>query len=236
MRIVAASDPRSIGRCVDAVNSGSIVVVPTHRWYMFAGRAQDTELSDTIFAIKRRPPSKSLLLVAPSRQWVESNFEFSDDAHALADAFWPGDLSFRLRWLADATPIESVGAPVGLVAVTDDLLGALATAVGAPLVSTSVNFAGTPAEGGTQPSFAFDQVSQMLEGHPLADRVAFMVDGGICPFIDATTVVDLTTPRRPKLERFGLVHRDAILHVRPHIDTARARRDMAGFDADAYRR
>lgn len=215
--------------CISALNKGQVIVMPTPRWYMFAGRADVAATAATIFRLKRRSPDKSLLLLAPSASWSESTFSFTIEAHRLVNAFWPGDLALRLRWRTPGDGFPAVGTPVGLVTVSSGHLGRLAAELGAPLVSTSVNFSGTPAEGGTQPRFAFEQVIEMLTTHPEAASVAIAVDGGICPLVEATTIVDCSGPNGPVLERPGTVHLDALRYVFPNLDISRMRRDMEGF-------
>jgi len=226
---IGAHDANVLKACVSALNDGRVIVLPTARWYMFAARADIATTAPIIFRLKRRLPDKSLLLVAPSYEWATSMFIFSVGARQLADAFWPGDLSLRLRWRSPADGFPAVGVPVGLVGLTSGRLGELAAELGAPLVSTSVNFSGTPAEGGTQPRFAFEQVLDMLNAHSDAASVAIAVDGGVCPLVEATTVVDCTEADRSALERPGTVHVDALRYIAPDLDVSRVRRDMEGF-------
>ncbi len=223
------NDSRVLDACTAALNEGRVIVVPTSRWYMFAARADIDTTAPTIFRLKRRAPDKSLLLISPSREWAASAFVFTEAAQRLANAFWPGDLSLRLLWQDSTKGFPAVGVPVGLVGVTSGWLGQLAAYIGAPLVSTSVNFSGTPAEGGTQPRFAFEQVLQMLDAHPDASSVKIAVDGGVCPLVDATAIVDCSGPKVPVLERPGMVHVDALRYVSPDLDLSRVRRDTAGF-------
>jgi L-threonylcarbamoyladenylate synthase len=223
------TDPAALRCAVAALDAGCVIVVPTARWYMFVARADDESASPAIFRLKRRAPDKSLLLIAPSLDWAISAFMFSSGARQLADAFWPGDLSLRLRWHNPAVGYSAVGVPVGLVGLAAGSLGEIAAEVGSPLVSTSVNFSGTPTEGGTQPHFAFEQVVEMMSDHPESGRVAIALDGGVCPLVEATTVIDCASSGPPVLERPGAVHLDALLFVTPDLDITRMRRDMDGF-------
>jgi tRNA A37 threonylcarbamoyladenosine synthetase subunit TsaC/SUA5/YrdC len=153
----------------------------------------------------------------------------TEPASRLAEAFWAGDLSMRLQWRDPSNGILSVGIPTGLVGIPGGLLGAMAAALGMPLVSTSVNFSGLPSEGGTQPAFAFEQVVEMLAANPLAAAVSAVVNGGICPQVEATSVVDCGVAGCTVLERPGAVHLDALRYVVPDLDISRARRDSAGY-------
>jgi hypothetical protein len=78
---------------------------------------------------------------------------------------------------------------VCLAAVLGGFLGALASRHGAPLATTSVNFSGHPENGGTQPAFAMAQVADFLV-HDVRRLVRVVIDGGVCPLVDALTVVD----------------------------------------------
>jgi L-threonylcarbamoyladenylate synthase len=224
---IDSADVKAI--CAQALDAGNIIIVPTTRWYMFVARADGSVSAETIFSLKRRPPDKSLLLVGPSTTWVESTFILTHAAHRLAQSFWPGDLSMRLRWQVATAGIAAVGVPVGLVSVVSGLMGELASELGVPLVSTSVNFSGTPAEGGTRPAFAFEHVLNMLAGHQYASAVTIAVNGGVCPLVEATAIVDCSRPDLPVLERPGAIHTEAMRYVVPELDVGRHRRDMAGF-------
>jgi L-threonylcarbamoyladenylate synthase len=235
MNSCVATDDGVVEGCLSALEAGQLAVVPTDRWYMIVGNASDPSAAAAIFGIKRRSPDKSLLLVCPSLDWIESNFAVTSGARELARAFWPGDLAMRLRWAAPAEQqVAAVGVPVALVTLTKGLLGRLASQFGA-LVSTSVNYAGTPDEGGTQPAFAFQQVVGMLSAHADSERVGMVVDGGVCPQVDAMTIVDCSDSSSSFLERPGAVHRDALEFALPELDLSRARRDMAGYDQRSYR-
>lgn len=229
MERIGIRDADVLKACLSALDDGRVIVVPTTRWYMFAARADIASTAPSIFRLKRRSPDKSLLLIAPSYNWATDAFVFSPSAHQLADAFWPGDLSLRLRWRASAKDFPAVGVPIGLVGVTSGILGELAAELAAPLISTSVNYSGAPAEGGTGPRFAFEQVLEMLNASEDATSVAIAVDGGICSLVEATTIVDCAAADRAVLERPGTVHIDALRYVVPDLDVSRMRRDRDGF-------
>ncbi|MDF0492753.1 L-threonylcarbamoyladenylate synthase [Bradyrhizobium yuanmingense] len=231
LRKYKIDDANARAACVEELDAGNIIVVPTMRWYMFLARADRELAADRIFRLKRRPPDKSLLLVCASSNWVESTFVLTNDARRLIQSFWPGDLSMRLRWRATTAGVTAVGVPVGLVSVASGLMGELAAQLAAPLISTSVNFSGTPAEGGTRPAFAFEHVLTMLASSDDSSAVTVAIDGGICPFVEATTIVDCSGSGSSVLERPGTIHVEAIRYVVSELDVSRCRRDMAGFSS-----
>jgi len=217
-QVLRQSNERWLEVCASAVLDGQIAVLPTRRWYMFAGLADNSSVADRIFAFKRRAPSKSLLLVCPTTRWLDDNFTVSDEARQLIDTFLPGELALRLAWRNDATAVvRSVGSPVALTTVADGALGLLAATIGRPLVSTSVNISGAPVQGGTQPCISVAQVLIILAE---AQVVSVVVDGGVCPAVDALTVVDCAEDSY--LWRPGTLHTDALRHVLPDLDLSRA--------------
>jgi L-threonylcarbamoyladenylate synthase len=175
-----------------AVEAGELVIIPTDRWYMLCCDANNAAACARIFDGKRRPPDKSLLLVAPSVDLVRQWFLLPAEGERLADQLWPGDLALRLCWRdpVNGSRHAGVGNPVGLVTVAPDILGELARRCAAPVAATSANVSAEPVPGSAGPAVTLDEVRGFISRTDTA--VAFAVDGGICPRFQPLTIVDCT--------------------------------------------
>lgn len=205
MRVIS---PAEIEEAARAIRAGQLVIVPTSRWYMICAAAADEQSCERIFQGKRRPSKKSLLFVPDNFETVERRFRLNSAAEALADAFWPGDLALLLPWRdpADAARHQAVGSPA-LVGLTSGALGALAATVGEPLAATSANISGDAGPEDPGPAIFIDDVNAFLAESGI--EVGMVIDGGICPAANHTTIVDCFTDE-PTLVRTGLVHQRAI--------------------------
>ncbi|MGV9751127.1 L-threonylcarbamoyladenylate synthase [Nocardia farcinica] len=202
-------EPTQLDVAVDAVAAGKLVVIPTHRWYMICADARDAVACDRIYEGKRRPATKPLALVVRSPSEAADLFVFSDDAHQLAAAFWPGDLALILPWrdAGNGKRHAAVGSPNALVVNEVGLLGELAVRSPVPIAATSANISGTPGIVGPGPSITIAEVQEFVNTSGL--EVAVCVDGGICPTADHLTIMDCTGSRAT-VSRHGLIHARAI--------------------------
>ena len=86
--------------------------------------------------MKKSDPAKKLLLNLPSKKFLNEIGAKLCRAHFLIGEFWPGNLSLLVR--SKKNPAEKIG-----VRLPDSKISrALARKFGAPLVTTSANFAG----------------------------------------------------------------------------------------------
>jgi L-threonylcarbamoyladenylate synthase len=200
--------PAAIDQAAAAIRAGHLVIVPTNRWYMICAAATDEQSCSRIFQAKRRPETKSLVFVPDTFDAVERHFHLNEAARTLADAFWPGELALLLPWRdpEDAALHRAVGSPA-LVSLATGVLGDLALAVGGPLAATSANISGNAGPEDPGPSISLSEVRSFLEVSGL--DVAQVIDGGVCPAANHTTIVDCFTAE-PKLVRTGLIHQRAI--------------------------
>ena len=200
-------NPAQITDAARALEHGSLVVVPTSRWYMVCADATNTEACERIFTAKKRPTGKSLVLVSPSLRHAQATFSMTAAASALATAFWPGDLALVLPWADPAHGYDTVGTPNAHVTVTTGHLGALAAEATAPVAATTINTSGDAHSSHPGPAITLTEVQSFLAGSRL--DVAVTIDGGICPLADHMTIVDCTQPAA-RITRTGVVHQRAV--------------------------
>jgi L-threonylcarbamoyladenylate synthase len=193
-----------------AIESGRLVIVPTSRWYMLCCDAGNPRACEAVFAAKRRPVSKSLLLVLRANEDALRWFKIGRDAQALIRHFWPGDLALLLQWtnIESANRYPAVGAPA-LVSQADGVLGDLARQTSVPVAATSVNFSGTPESPDIGPAISPGEVAAFIEESGI--KVDVVIEGGICPGFMPMTIVDCSRAEsNARIVREGTTHSRAI--------------------------
>lgn len=210
--------PHDLDTAAAMLMDGSVVAVPTPRWYMLVARAADPDAAATVFRLKQRPEHKPLLLVVDQLTTAERHFHLSADARALGTHLWPGELALRLPWRADAARLPGIGEPA-LVGLPDGILGHLLNLVGEPLSAAACSISLPAAAREDHPALTADQVADFNTA--TGTHLAAVVDGGICPQGRHMTIVDCPQDGPARLHREGTVHpravTAAITEGAPHV-------------------
>jgi L-threonylcarbamoyladenylate synthase len=185
-------DPEIVGRALDALRVGALLIYPTDTLYALGGRALDPAAGRLVRAAKGREEGKPLPLIAADLEQARGLCaRWPAAAGRLARRFWPGPLTLVLP-ASGEVPWE-VCAGTGSVAVrVPGLLLARRLCSAGALVATSANRAGEPAP--------------LTCGEALASvggAAALALDAG--PGRPApSTLVDVSGPE-PRLLRAGAV-------------------------------
>jgi len=199
---------------VTHLRAGGLIACPTETVYGF-GCALRADALDSLALLKRRTDDKPFLILVRQARDVHG-IEWSDEALALADAFWPGPLTLALRAKPEMFPARVVSddGTVALRATSHPGLRRLLEALGAPITSTSAN-----APGG-EPARSIGEVMATLEA--TADPSAVLVlDGGTLPASRPSTIVDATV-RPPRVLRAGAVDLAELAEIVHGIGIAQA--------------
>ena len=192
---IVADDAAGRVEAVVALRAGGIVALPTDTVYGIAVALDTPGGIEALFAAKRRPPDKGIMLLLADAAQAPLIGIWPPSAAALADAFWPGGLTVIVPQRPDV-PLPAAltgGAPsIGLRVPDHAAPRALAAAVG-PLPTTSANVSGVP-----EARDATGIVDQ------LGDAVALVLDGGPAHGGPPSTVVDCTV-EPPRILRIGAV-------------------------------
>jgi L-threonylcarbamoyladenylate synthase len=177
-----------------AVQRGELVVLPTDTVYGIGADAFDPAAVRGLLAAKGRgremPPP---VLISAATTLDALAIRVPGYARALVEAFWPGPLTLvchqqsSLQWdLGDTRGTVAVRMP------DHDIARELLERTG-PLAVSSANRTGLPA------ATDADRAEQML-----GDDVAVIVDAGVSPGGEASTIVDVTGPQGRVLRRGAL--------------------------------
>jgi L-threonylcarbamoyladenylate synthase len=197
---IVTDDAEGREAAVAVLQGGGVVAIPTDTVYGICVSLATVGGIERLFAIKRRPPDKSIALLLADAGQASSIGVLPAAATALAEACWPGGLTIVAAQRPDVPfPAELTGgaATIGLRVPDHPAPRALAAAVG-PLPTTSANVSGEPE--------AHDaaEIQAML-----GDAIDLILDGGPAHGGPASTVVDCTGDV-PWIVRAGAVTRERV--------------------------
>ena len=207
---VVPDDTAGRAAAVEMLRAGGIVALPTDTVYGIAVAVSTPGGIERLFAAKRRPPDKGIMLLLDDAAQAASAGVMTPAASALASACWPGGLTVIVPQRPDVQwPAVLTGgaATIGLRVPDHDAPRALAREVG-PLPTTSANVSGLPE--------AADAAAIVEQ---LGEVIDLVLDGGPAHGGPASTVVDCTG-RVPSVLRVGAI---------PIVDVA-AVLDRAGVE------
>ena len=211
-----ASNPADIALAAQLLRAGELVAIPTETVYGLAANALSEAAVAKIFAAKGRPQDNPLIVHVYDAEQARSHVKaWPLSAQRLADAFWPGPLTFILPRAEHVPGIVSAGlSTLALRVPAHPAAQTLLRAAGIPLAAPSANRSGSP--------------SPTLTSHVLYDldgKIAAVLDGGPCTVGVESTVLDLTS-KTPLLLRPGGIspeQLEAALDCRVAVSPAVAR-------------
>jgi len=193
-------DAALIERAAEMIRAGLVVAYPTDTLYGLAVDPRNAEAVRRLFALKGRPETSALTLIAAGREQVMDCAEMSAHGERLAAGFWPGPLTILLRAKpAVAADVLAGGTTVGVRVPAHPVAVALARAAGVCITATSANRSGQP------PATTADGVAAALPG------IDAIVDGGPARGGPPSTIVD-ASERDVTLVRAGAVPFERVLN------------------------
>lgn len=211
-------DPAAIAAAARALEEGKLVAFPTETVYGLGADAENPAAVASIYAAKGRPQDHPVIVhVAPGADLAHWACDIPPEAHALADAFWPGPLTMILKRAPGIPDAVSGGQDtVGIRCPSHPVAIALLRA-----------FKG--GQGGVAAPSAnkFGHVSPTLAQHVRDEfgadgTVALVLDGGASDVGIESTIVDLSrlATHGPVLLRPGHVGAEAIAAVIDQLPAA----------------
>lgn len=186
------------------LREGALVAFPTETVYGLGADATDGRAVARIFEAKGRPRFNPLIVHVANLEMAEGLGVFTEKAHALAAAFWPGALTLVVERTPDCPASDLVSAGLSTIALripAHEIARDLIAAAGVPLAAPSAN----PSES-LSPTLA----THVAEG--LGDKVSMILDGGPCPLGVESTVCGVFGDEVIQL-RPGAVPREEIERV-----------------------
>ena len=137
-----------IARVADALRAGGVVAYPTEAVFGLGCDPYDRAAFDRLFALKQRPPTQGVLLIAADFAQVEPYIDraaLSDEVVERVRSTWPGPHTWIFPRAA-SVPAWLAGAHAGIAlrVTAHEPAAALCRAFGGAVVSTSANRHGEP--------------------------------------------------------------------------------------------
>lgn len=194
--------PEVLEEACHLLAQGEVVAIPTETVYGLAADATLDHGVAKIYAVKQRPEINPLIIHCHSASQAKLYVNFTPQAEALAERFWPGPLTLVLKRQENPSHVMplSLLASAGLdtLAVripSHPMAQALIKAYGKPLAAPSANLSQT-----ISPTCALDVVAS------LGTRVPLVIDGGPTTVGVESTILDLSglTPQLLRPGGIGL--------------------------------
>jgi len=196
---VLQADATGVAEAAGLLRAGHVVAFPTETVYGLGGSAMNDRAVAAIYAAKDRPSFNPLIVHVALLAEAEKLAKFTEQARALADAFWPGPLTMVLPMRAGSgvssllrAGLDSVAVRVPAHPAALDLLGAAG-----PLAAPSANPSGR---------ISATSAQHVMKG--LGGRIAAVLDGGPCQVGVESTIVGMIDA--PTLLRPGGLPREKI--------------------------
>lgn len=189
------------------LRAGEVVVFPTETVYGLGADALRTEAVERIFLAKGRPFNDPLIVhIADEDTLKLLTADIPAQVRPLAEAFWPGPLTFILPRSSRVPRLVTAGLDTVAIRMPRHPVAlALIRALGSPIAAPSAN--------------RFKHVSPTTAHHAYADlngRVPLILDAGPCEVGVESTVLDLCSDT-PTILRPGGISLEALRTVLPAV-------------------
>ena len=211
----------AVKMAVSVLSSGGTVVYPTDTLYGLGANALDEKAVEKIFKIKNRSFSKPLPIIVKNMIWAKELAHIERDTEEILSKIWPmvsnlatvGGDSFVAGKVTAILPkknilpmIVSAGASnIGMritgYVFNDKLLGRF----GYPLTATSANISGE------EPTNDIEKIIALFSERN--EKPDLIIDAGVLPKSEPSTVLDLTDSYNPKILRVGPSKPDQLLKL-----------------------
>lgn len=190
------------------IRRGGIVAMPTETVYGLAADALNPESVRSIYIAKGRESDNPLIVhISDISMWKPLVREITEQAMALAKAFWPGPLTIILPKSAAVNDVVSGGLDTVAVRMpSHPAAKRFIELCGCPIAAPSANLSGAPSP------TTFEAVKKDMLG-----RADGIIDGGDCGFGVESTVISLAQGK-PRLLRPGAVTPDMLREVLGEIE------------------
>ena len=192
-------------KAISILVGGGVIAYPTDTVYGLGACSDNVKAVKRVYEVKNRPMDMPLPLLLADVSWIQRVVHsIPETAYQLIDSFLPGALTLIMK-KADTVPdIISGGKETVALRVPDHPLAiVLINGVGKPLIGTSANLSGKPSALNAEEVY-----------NQLGDKIDYILDGGICPGGNESSIVDVTG-EIPKLLREGAISKTEIEKVCP---------------------
>lgn len=178
------------------------VVIPTDTLYALACNALESAALGKVFDIKKRVYTAAVPVLVRNGQWARELVNLDEKSERITEDFWPGKVTL-IAQKKEIVPAMATGGGqiLGVRAPDHPFAQQLLTAFGYPLSGTSANLSGQ--EPSQDPAAIVALFADAIR------RPDLLIDVGILPFSEPSTVVDVSGARA-RIVRQGAVRADKL--------------------------
>lgn len=200
------ADPAALRQAIEAISAGHVVAFPTDTAYGLGVLPDSASAVDRVYALKGRPRSLPLILLAADMDDFAGWAELPEAARPLASRWWPGPLTLVVP-AGPRTPkfLRAADGTVGIRIPAHPMARRLLAETG-PLATTSANRSGS-----ASPRNADDVVAAFGGEDGGENEPAILLDGGHTRYEADSTVLALSPA--PRILRQGAVSREELAEV-----------------------
>lgn len=185
---------RNVAQAAEALRDGHIIVYPTDTLYALGCDALNQRAIERLCRLKGLNPDKNLLSIVCSDISQAAEYARIDNrAFRLLKEYLPGPFTFILPASTRLPKVFKGRKTVGVRIPDCDVARALASALGNPLLTASVNLDADSPEDATEP----DALAMRY-----GSDAALLLDGG-AGSAEPSTIVDLLDSSAPEVVRLG---------------------------------
>ncbi len=188
-----------------ALLKGRVVVYPTDTLYGLGVNVFDTEAVRKIFALKKRSQKKPLPVMVSSISMAKALAVIDKPREKILKNFWPGPFTFILKKKPVVSFLVTAGRNSIALRIPDHYFcqSVMADFEG-PITATSANISGE--ETSNDPR----EIMERFNRENI--RPDLMIDGGVLPESDPSTIIDLTTDN-PRILRINPTNKVNLLNI-----------------------
>lgn len=160
--------------------SGGIVAIPTETSYGLAVDPFNTSSLERLFEIKRRPPTKPILVLIDGVDRLSQLVrEVPKPFGPLIERFWPGPLTLIFPAKPDLpAPLTAGTGTIGVRVSSHQVAAEICRQAGGMITATSANISGEP------PAWSAEELIRSF-----SSSIEVIVDGGLLEQVPPSTVI-----------------------------------------------
>lgn len=176
-----------IGKAVEVLNSGGIIIFPTDTAFGIGCRIDNQEAIQKLFKIRRRPESQATPVLVSSIEMAQEYLEdIAEDAKDLMKKNWPGALTVVFKCKTTKVPLLVRGGSdtLGVRMPNHEKIIKIIEKAGVPVLGPSANFHGekTPYEFDDLDMELIKLVDFVLPGETTVKEQSTVVDCSVEPW------------------------------------------------------
>ena len=184
--MIRSQEKIGIEHAVEILKKGGVIAYPAETVYGLGCDPFNEAACERIQALKERSVEKTMLLLACSREQIETMAgELNGITGKLAEKFWPGPLTIILKPKKNV-PVYLLGKSQGIAfrVTSSPVASVLAKQFGVPIISTSANLSGK------SPAVSYEQACEYFAG-----IVGYIVESKERLTGIPSTIIDVTSGR-----------------------------------------